>query len=314
MTLDPSYLVYPHRRRGMDQDLYEWSNIFARPPIAWPTGASVVTWLVIDLEWFPITPADKPFRAPGHMQTAYPDYRHYTARDYGNRVGIYRLLDAAEKVGAHVSVATNAAIAERYPALIADIVAGGHEIIAHSTDMNGTIATGIGEEAERTLIAATLDTIEKATGTRPAGWLSIARSQSFDTPRLLAEAGLRYMCDWANDELPYRMITASGPILNLPLNHELSDRQIITTQQQSVDSYCEQIRDAFDWLQTESATYGGRMLPLNVTPYIMGLPYRIAAFETLLAWLRGQPNQAFALGADICAWAESALGKKDALS
>jgi hypothetical protein len=307
MTLDPSYLVYPHRRLGMDHGLYEWSNIFARPPITWPGGKSVLTWLVIDLEWFPITPTDKPFRAPGHMQTAYPDYRHYTARDYGNRVGIYRLLDAAEKAGAKVSVATNAAIAERYPALIRDIVAGGHEIIAHSTDMNGTIATGIGEAAERTLIAATLDTIEKATGTRPAGWLSIARSQSFDTPRLLAEAGLRHMCDWANDELPYRMTTSSGPILNLPLNHELSDRQIITTQQQSADSYCEQIRDAFTWLSAEAANHGGRMLPLNVTPYIMGLPYRIGAFECLLSWLAGQPMHAFAVGGDICDWSEPAL-------
>ena len=307
MTLDPSYLVYPHRRRGMDHELYAWSNMFKRPPITWQNGKSVLTWLVIDLEWFPITPADKPFRAPGHMQTAYPDYRHYTARDYGNRVGIYRLLDAAEKVGAKVSVATNAAIAERYPALIRDIVAGGHEIIAHSTDMNGTIATGIGEAAERALIFTTLDIIEKATGTRPAGWLSIARSQSFDTPRLLAEAGLRYMCDWANDELPYRMNTPSGPILNLPLNHELSDRQIITTQQQSADSYCEQIRDAFAWLNGEAATFGGRMLPLNVTPYIMGLPYRIGAFEAFLSWLASQPTHAFAVGADICDWAEPAL-------
>ncbi len=303
MTLDPSYLLYPQRRHGMDQDLYEWSNMFTRPPIAWPNGKSVVTCLVIDLEWFPITPTDKPFRAPGHMQTAYPDYRHYTARDYGNRVGIYRLLDAAEKIGARISVAANAAIAERYPALIRDIVAGGHEIIAHSTDMNGTIATGIGEATERTLIIGALDTIEKATGTRPTGWLSIARSQSFDTPRLLADAGMRYMCDWANDELPYRMTTPAGPILNLPLNHELSDRQIINAQQQSVDNYCEQIRDAFDWLQAEAAIYGGRMLPLNVTPYIMGLPYRIAAFETLLDWLSNQPGHAFARGAEICDWA-----------
>ena len=302
MTLDPSYLLYPRRRRGMDQDLYEWSNMFTRPPIAWPNGKLVLTWLVIDLEWFPITPTDKPFRAPGHMQTAYPDYRHYTARDYGNRVGIYRLLDAADRFGARISVAANAAIAERYPALICDIVAGGHEIIAHSTDMNGTIATGIGEATERTLIIGALDTIEKATGKRPTGWLSIARSQSFDTPLLLADAGLRYMCDWANDELPYRMTTPAGPILNLPLSHELSDRQIINAQQQSVDSYCEQVRDAFDWLQTEAAIYGGRILPLNVTPYIMGLPYRIAAFETLLSWLSNQPGHAFARGADICDW------------
>ena len=301
MTLDPSYLVYPKRGRGMDHRLYEWSNLFERPPIAWPQGRRVLTWLVIDLEWFPITPEDKPFRAPGHMQTVYPDYRHYTSRDYGNRVGIYRLLEAAEKVGAKVSVAANSAIAERYPVLISDIVSAGHEIIAHSTDMNGTIATGLGEASEKALISGALDTIEKVAGARPSGWLSIARSQSFDTPRLLAEAGLRYMCDWVNDDLPYRMTTPAGPILNLPLNHELSDRQILNVQQQPVDSYCDQIRDAFTWLHAEAGRYGGRLLPLNITPYIMGLPYRIGAFEKLLEWLSAQPGHGFARGDEICA-------------
>src|SRR3546814_5097052 len=101
----------------MDHDLYPWSNLFGRPPIAWPGGAAVAGWPVISLEWFPITPSDTPFRAPGHMQTAYPDYRHYTAREYGTRVGLYRLLDAFERIGARISVACNSAIAERYPEL-----------------------------------------------------------------------------------------------------------------------------------------------------------------------------------------------------
>ena len=307
MTLDPSYLTYAKRGRGMDHDLYPWSNLFSRPAIRWPDDRRVLSWIVIDLEWFPITPNDKPFRAPGHMQTAYPDFRHYTSRDYGNRVGIYRLLDALKRVGARASVAANAAIAERYPGLIADIVADGHEIVAHSTDMNGTIASGIGEEAERALIAGSLDTLEKITGARPVGWLSIARSQSFDTPRLLAEAGVRYMCDWANDDLPYRMSTPAGPILNLPLNHELSDRQVLNVQQQSMDSYCEQIRDAFGWLDIEAGRYGGRILPLNLTPYITGLPYRMSAFETLLAWLAEQPGHGFARGDEIARAAEQQI-------
>lgn len=305
MTLDPSYLEYPKRRRGMDHDLYPWSNLFARKPMAWPGGASVLTWIVIDLEWFPITPNAKPFLAPGHMQTAYPDYRHYTSRDYGNRVGIYRLLDALDKAGAKASVAANSAIAERYPALIADIVSAGHEIIGHSVDMNATIASGVPVEDERAIIATTLDGLERATGTRPSGWLSIARSQSFSTPELLAEAGLAYMCDWVNDDLPYRMQTPAGTILNLPLNHELSDRQILNVQQQSMASYCEQVRDAFTLLSTEAARFGGRMLPLNVTPYITGLPYRMSEFDQLLQWLAAQPGHAFATGAEIAAAAGS---------
>ena len=296
MTLDPAYLEYPNRRPGYDHNLYGWSALHERKPITWPGGKSVAVWICISLEWFPITPSDTPFRAPGHMQTAYPDYRHYTARDYGTRVGFYRLLDAFAKAGVKASIATNSVIAERTPQIIADIMAAGHEIIAHSTDMNGTIASGLPIEEERALIAESLDTLEKATGARPKGWLSIARSQSWNTPGLLKEAGVRYACDWVNDELPYRF---TNGLINLPLNHELSDRQIITTQQHSAESYAEQMEDAFDWLVGEAKLSGGRMLPMHITPYIMGLPYRVAAFEALLARLAARPEAWFATGEQI---------------
>lgn len=298
MSLDPSYIEYPKRREGYDHDLYPWSNIFERAPVAWPGGKTVAVWCCVSLEWFPMTPEDKPFRAPGHMQTPYPDYRHYTAREYGTRVGFYRLLDAFAKAGITVSVATNAAIAERYPSIVRDIVAAGHEIVAHSTDMNGTIATGLDEAVERELIARSLDTLERVAGAQPRGWHSIARSQSWNTPQLLAEAGVDYMCDWTNDDLPYRW---TNGLVNLPLNHELSDRQILTVQQQSVDSYVEQMQDAFAWLAGERA---GRVLPVHLTPYIIALPYRIDAFERLLGWLAAQPAAWLARGdAIVDAWA-----------
>lgn len=301
MSLDPAYLDYPHRRHGMDHDHYPWSNLFDRPPIVWPSGAGVAIAVVVSLEWFPIVPNDAPFRAPGHMVTPYPDYRHYTAREYGTRVGLYRLLDAFERVGARVSVATNAAIAERYPSIIADLQGAGHEIVPHSTDMNGTIASGIAEADERALIAQSLDMFERVVGVRPTGWMSIARSQSFNTPRLLAEAGVHYMADWVNDELPYRFNTSAGPIVNVPVNHELSDRQVITVQQNSVDSYVEQIQDAHRLLAGEAVSHGGRMLPLQLTPYIMGLPYRIGALERLLGWLSDQDGTHFHTLSEVAA-------------
>ena len=299
MSLDQSYLQYDKRRRGMDHDYYPYSIMRERPPISWPDGSDLLIWPVISLEWFPIIPSDDPFRAPGHMQTAYPDYRHYTAREYGTRIGIYRLLGAFEKVGAKVSVAANSKIADRYPQLIEDILAGGHEIIAHANDMNDTIASGMDEDRERALIATSLDGLEKATGTRPRGWLSIARSQSFNTARLLVEAGVDYMCDWVNDELPYAFETDAGEITNIPLNHELSDRQIINVQQQSVDSYAQSINDAAVWLMNEAKDHGGRMLPMHLTPYIMGLPYRIGKFEELVENLLRYPGASFACGDTI---------------
>src|SRR3546814_18784203 len=112
----------------MDHDHYGYSNLFERAPIAWPSGKGVAVTIVVNLEWFPILPEDKPFRAPGHMVTPYPDYRHYTSREYGTRVGFYRMLDAFARVGARVSVAAHGALAERYPQVISDILAAGPDI------------------------------------------------------------------------------------------------------------------------------------------------------------------------------------------
>lgn len=307
MSLDPAYLEYPKRRRGMDHDRYAYSNLFERTPLAWPNGKQVAVAIVVSLEWFPIVPEDKPFRAPGHMQTAYPDFRHYTSREYGTRVGLYRLLDAFKARGISVSVATNAAIAERYPEIVADLVAEGHEIIAHGTDMNSTIASSMAPVRHEASIANSLSALEKATGSKPKGWLSIARSQAMDTPEVLAANGVEYMLDWVNDELPYRFDTANGALVNVPLNHELSDRQVITVQQQSMDSYAQQLEDACDWLLAEAAQFGGRMLPIHLTPYISGLPYRIGALEGLLDRLAGRDGLWFASTGQVAAAAAHLL-------
>jgi peptidoglycan/xylan/chitin deacetylase (PgdA/CDA1 family) len=310
MSLDPAYLEYPRRGRGMDHERYAWSNLFAREPLSWPGDKAVAIPVVISLEWFPILPRDKPFRAPGHMVTPYPDYRHYTSREYGTRVGFYRLLDMCRDAGITASVATNSAIAERYPQIVEDIVREGHEIVAHATDMNAAIATGVSAPDQAAIIGESLDTLERVSGKRPTGWLSIARSQAFDTPDLLAEAGVEYMLDWVNDELPYRFATRAGSIVNLPLNHELSDRQIITVQQQSIDSYATQIEDACDWLEGESKCHGGRMLPLHLTPYITGLPYRIDALEALVQRLCARSTTWFATTGAIVAAASPDLPER----
>lgn len=299
MSLGPEYLSYPRRRLGYDHDLYATSAAPDRPAITWPGGARLAVWPVIVSEFFPLTPADRPFRAPGHMATPFPDYRHYTARDYGNRVGFFRLLDAFEARGLRATVAMNVAVAERYPALLAAVRAGGHEILAHATDMNGAIDGSLCEDAERAIIADTRRRWQ-ALGEDPAGFHAIARSQSFRTPGLLKEQGFTFTCDWVNDDQPWRF--ANG-LLNLPLNHELSDRQIVAVCQASAESYATQMADAADCLAAE----GGRVLALELTPYIIGLPYRIGAFEQLLDGLLARGDCWFAIAREIlAAWAPQA--------
>lgn len=298
MSLDPGYLEYPMRRKGMDHDLYPWSAIAERPPLALPNGAKMAVALLVSLEWFPIVPGEAPFRAPGHMQTAYPDFRHYTAREYGTRVGLYRLLDAFAKAGVKATVAVNAAIAQRYPSIIADILGEGHEIVAHGVDMDSTIDSSVPEDKERALIVSARDTLAEAMGAAPKGWMSLARQQSWNTPRLLVEEGFSYCLDWVNDDLPYVQTTKAGPLVAVPYNHELSDRQVIVVQQHSAESYVEQMKDAFTWLAGEEAP---RVLPLHLTPYVMGLPFRMGAFEGLLAWLRQQPDTVFVTAGELAA-------------
>ena len=91
-ALPENYLDYPLRRYGMDHDRYDWSMLPERKAVVWPHNARVALWVVPALEWFPLNMAGVPFKPPGAMQTAYPDLRHYTLRDYGNRVGIFRIM------------------------------------------------------------------------------------------------------------------------------------------------------------------------------------------------------------------------------
>lgn len=299
MSLPDSYFDYPKRRRGMDHDYYPWSNLFQRAPLQWPEGRKVAIAPVISLEWFPIIPSDGPFKAPGHMQTSYPDFRHYSARDYGSRIGIYRLLESFQKRNIRVAVATNAVIAERYPELLQDIIVHGHEIIAHAYDMNDTIAGGMDVAQERAIISKSLETLAAHVGQKPRGWLSIARSQSENTAALLVEQGVDYMLDWVNDELPYRFTAGSGDIINIPLNHELHDFQIMRSHQQGIESFCEQIVDAYDCLHSEYHSFGGRLLSLHLTPYITGLAHSAQRFDALIDDLAARDGAWFATPSEI---------------
>ena len=109
--ISDDYLKYPRRRHGMDHDRYEWSMLHTRKKVAWPNGARIALWVTPALQWFPLDQQGKPFKPLGSLQTAYPDLRHYTLRDYGNRVGIYRIMKALGRHGIKASVPVNAAVA-----------------------------------------------------------------------------------------------------------------------------------------------------------------------------------------------------------
>ncbi len=164
MPLAEEYLKYSARRHGMDHDRYEWSDLFARKPIVWPAAARVALWIMPAVQWFPLDMTGKPFRAPGGLTMPFPDYRHYTNRDYGSRVGIYRILELLRRRKLPASVAVNAVLAERYPLLIRDLVDAGVEIVAHGLDMDHVHHSGLSKEDENGLVARALDLLRKASG------------------------------------------------------------------------------------------------------------------------------------------------------
>ena len=283
MGLPESYFDYPHRRYGMDHDWYEWSMLHERPAVRWPEGARVALWVTVALEFFPLDQASDPFRAPGGMVTPYPDLRHYTLRDYGNRVGVFRVFKILDELGISPTVAFNSKVAERYPQLMTEVVRRGWEVMANGVDMGRLHHSGLARDTEAALVDESLGVLREMSGQAVPGWWSPARSESMRTLELVAQRGVRYVGDWANDDMPYPMATAGGPLHSMPLSHELDDQTIQFHYHQTETEFAEQVLDTMRVLHEESAHQGGRILSVVVHPWVSGQPHRIKALERALS-------------------------------
>ncbi len=287
MSLDEKFLSYEKLRHGMDHERYEWSMLERREPVTWPGNAPLALWINVCVEHFPLNPQSAGFKAPGNMTMPYPDLRHYTLRDYGNRVGIFRILEALDRHGFHASFAINGEVAERYPYLAQRLAEVGAELLAHGWNMDCAHSSAVDEQTERQWIRQTLAALEHLVDQPIRGWLGPARSQSSRTPELLDEAGITWCADWVNDDLPYRFRTDAGDLVNLPLSLELEDRFIINDNLHSETEYADQLIDAADFLMAEGRERGGRLLALNLHPWVIGQPHRIGQLERLFEHLYG---------------------------
>lgn len=275
-------LSYPKRRYGMDHDRYQWSMMQDRAPIQWPGDKPLALWINLNIQHFPLSGPKPNVSPPGALTMPYPDLRHYTLRDYGNRVGIFRLLSALEQTEASASVALNGSLPERYPELVARLADTPYEWLGHGWNMQCMHAGDIEAAIEAEWINNTLAALERHRQQPIRGWFSPGRSQTRNTPELLKAAGLEYHCDWVNDELPYRFQTALGDLTCLPSSLELDDVFLLTQNLHSEDSFAQQIADAADFLIAEGKQHGGRLLSLNFHPWLMGQPHRISTFRQIL--------------------------------
>ena len=277
-----------YRAPGMDHDHYPFSPMPDRPPLRWPAGARVAFAPVVYLEHWELEAPEGTVRDPrfgdplGKFQ---PDYRNYTWREYGARIGFFRILEVLDRHGLTATVAANTTAMERYPQLVEACLERGYEFTAHGTHATRMISSAMTPEEETATIAHCIETTERLTGQRPTGWISQDFGQSARTPGLLAAHGFSYLADWPNDDQPYWM-TTTPPILSIPCQSEWDDVQLLWHRRLLTPRFPALVEDAFRVLHEEGAG-SGRSFTLGIHPWLFGMPHRIRYLDETLKRLGG---------------------------
>jgi allantoinase len=254
------------RRHGR----YDYSGINSRANYDWPDGKRLAVYIGLNLEHFDFGDGLGAELAPGGPQ---PDVLNYAWRDYGNRVGAWRMLDLFDACAMPVSLLVNSEIYDYAPELVAAFRARGDEIIGHGRS-NSERQGVLDEAAEKTLIDQCTAAIA-AHGDGPAGgWLGPWISQSATTPDLLQEAGYRYLLDWCHDDQPVWMKTRAGRILSVPYPQEINDIPAIAARRASASDFADMIIDNFDEMLAQSSAQP-LVMGIALHPYIMGQPFRL---------------------------------------
>ena len=265
-------------RSGYDHSWLPWQTPAERPGASWPHGARTAVSIVVHLSAAEWEDARQPFPAPvgGRGVTPAPDVPRMSHREFGHRVGVFRLLRLLETAGIGPAVVIDVLTAEHYRPLLDHILPVAGEVLAGGLSASRPITSAMGEQEERDYIRQSLDRLAAAVGRRPAGWLGPGHAESARTPGLLAEAGVDYLTDWANDDLPYPM-TGAG-LWSFPLSWELSDLSCVVDRDMAPWTWSQAVIEAFDVLHAE----GGRMLALHLQPWLSGQAFRAEAVAAVL--------------------------------
>jgi peptidoglycan/xylan/chitin deacetylase (PgdA/CDA1 family) len=265
---------------------YAWSPIIDRPALQWPGGARLAVAVVVTLErmgWYPPADAVLPeVLRTGHGYPMAPNVSDLTQYEYGNRVGVFRVVDVLRDHGIPPTVAADALVLERAPFLVEYLGELGAEFIAHGISSERLITQALSETEEHAYLLETLDRCEAAIGARPRGWLGSEYSESSRTVRLLAALGVRFVCDWAADDQPFLMDDGAAPLVAVPVMVELDDVLTHVGRSIAMERFQRMIAEQFDRLYAES-TQSGRLFVLNVHPWVSGHPFRMRYLSAALA-------------------------------
>lgn len=275
---------------------YDYLPITRRQDFDWPGGKRLAVYLAVNHEHFAFGEGPGAELAPGGPQ---PDVLNYAWRDYGNRVGAWRLLELLDALDLPATVLVNSAMYDYAPEMIAAHRARGDEVAGHGRT-NSERQSTLDEASERALIKEATDILTRAEGKAPKGWLSPWIAESPRTPDLLAEAGYAYTLNWCMDDQPVRMRTASGPLLSIPYPQEVNDIPAIIARKDDASTFADMIIDNFDEMLEQSQ---GQPLVMGIAlhPYIVGQPFRLRHLRRALTHIADYRDRIWITRAgDIC--------------
>lgn len=294
---------------SLDQSL-AWSPIVGRPALKWPGGAEVAVVIALSLEsmdWFPPSDVTLAPKLRSLAYPAFPDVHRVSQYEYGNRVGVFRVLDCLRRHEISPIIAADVAVLRHRQELLDCLNDFGVEFVGHGLSSERIISSAMTPGEEEQYIDTTLTELRTMTGQSIRGWLGVEYAESDRTVSLLAERGLEYVCDWPIDEQPQLMSTPRGAIYSLPVAVELDDvvtqmwlEHDIAERRRAIpiERYADMLIEQFDQLAADGAA-NGRILLLNLHPWIIGQPFRIRFFERALAHIAASGHAWFATGSEV---------------
>ena len=277
---------------------FAYAPMAGRPRIRWPDGKRLAVWVVPNVEHYEYDPAVVGVRNPW-PRTSPPDALNYPLKEYGNRVGIDRMLDVMDRLGVTCTVSLSLAVPVMFPDVFDAMKRRGWEFMCHGL-YNTRYLWNWPVEDERAFVADCMRRTREATGEPIHGWFSPACSHTVNTADLVAAAGIGYYCDLYHDDQPFPVRTTSGSLITIPYSMDVND-VVVQVGGGDGDAFADVIIDQFDTLHDESR-HTGLVMCIACHPYVSGQPHRIRSFERALRHVVSHDDVWVATGREIAQW------------
>ena len=255
------------------RDFVRYAPVISRPPIRWPEGRRLAVWIVPNIEFYEYTPPPAIGRETWDRVPRHPDVREYGFRDYGNRVGLWRMDEVLREYPVRPTVSLNLALLDHFPEIAQLIRDRGWAVMSHGL-YNTRFLYGMDEAAERAFYRDNIDSLRRHTGMALKGILTPAITNTARTPALIAESGMVYHADWVHDDVPVPIQVPGHRLISLPYSYDLNDAPLWDGRPYGGRYFVQACKDAFDRLYRDSAD-GGRVFCMALHPYQIGQPHQI---------------------------------------